>query len=178
MIFFSCKNVDNKSHAFNDTIPKTNVEHHKIDNSENQSIKNKRIGDFMSDTSDYFWSVKQSDEGSYWIRIAFKEEFAVYQFHGQCLYWYFTNHYHTGTDVIELLWSYKTDCVLPMDFLRESNGVKKYPKSGDAFCEYTLLNDSVIRVKYNFPEWTDKVNKIAKDSVFPSYLYLDRKGGI
>ena len=59
-----------------------------------------------------------------------------------------------------------------MDFLEHSNGIKKYPKVGDAFCEYTLENDSVMRVKYNFPEWTDKINQMEQDSIFPKYFYL------
>lgn len=136
----------------------------------------KKIGDYMSDTTDFFWCAKQSDTASYWVRLVFQKEFAVYQFHGQCIYWFFTNHYYTGTDKVELLWSYKTDCLLTMDFLRKSNGIKKYPKTGDAFCEYSLLNDSVIVVNYNFPEWTEKINKMEKDSIFPKYLYLKKSG--
>jgi len=178
LIFISCQNTGNKSQILSDSISAIKVEQHKVDGTDNQSSKEKTIGDFLSDMTDNFWYAKQSNEGSYWIRVVFKEEYAVYQFHGQCLYWFFTNHYYTGTDKIELLWSYKTDCVLPMDFLKKSNGVKKYPRHGDAFCEYTLVNDSVVRVKYNFPQWTKKVNQIAKDSVFPSYLYLKTKGGV
>lgn len=132
----------------------------------------KRIGDYICDTTDYFWYAKQSDTASYWVRIVFQKEFAVYQFHGQCIYWFFTNHYYTGTDNIELLWSYKSDCLLKMDFLSKSNGIKKHPKTGDAFCEYSLLNDSVIVVTYNFPEWAEKINTMEGDSIFPKFLYL------
>ena len=136
----------------------------------------KRIGDYMSDTTDFFWCAKQSDTASYLIRIVFQKEFAVYQFHGQCIYWFFTNHYYTKADKIELLWSYITDCLLTMDFLRKSNGIKNFPKAGDAFCEYSLINDTVIVVKYNYPEWTEKINKMEKDSIFPKYLYLKKSG--
>jgi hypothetical protein len=135
----------------------------------------KVIGDYMSDKWDFVWSAKQSDT-RYWVRVIFQKEFAVYQFHGQCLYWFFTNHYHTKTDKIELLWAYKTDCLLDMKFLRNSNGIKEYPKNGDSFCEYTLVNDSVIKVNYKFPEWVKKINETEKDSIFPNYLYLERKG--
>ncbi|MCX6231503.1 MAG: hypothetical protein NTZ33_08160 [Bacteroidetes bacterium] len=148
----------------------------KINKSTDKKTNQIRIGDYMSDTSDFFWYAKQSDTASYWIRIVFQKEFAVYQFHGQCIYWFFTNHYYTKADKIELLWSYKSDCLLTMDFLRKSNGVKKFPKAGDAFCEYSLLNDTVIVVKYNFPEWTEKINKMEKDSIFPKYLYLKKSG--
>ena len=87
----------------------------------NTEKKPKKIGDYMSDNKDFVWSAKQSDTASYWVRLTFQKEFVVYQFHGQCLYWYFTNYYHTGTDKIELLWTYKTDCVLDMKFLKNSN---------------------------------------------------------
>ncbi|GEM_PF-2424178 len=137
----------------------------------------KRIGDYMSDTTNFFWCAKQSDTASYWIQIVFQKEFAVYQFHGQCIYWFFTNHYYTKADKIELLWSYKTDCLclLTMDFLRKSNGVKKFPKAGDAFCEYSLLNDTVIVVKYNFPEWTEKINKMEKDSIPKIFIFKEKR---
>lgn len=136
----------------------------------------KRIGDYMSDNKDFVWSAKQSDTASYWVRLTFQKEFVVYQFHGQCLYWFFTNHYYTKADKIELLWTYKTDCLLDMKFLRYSNGVEKYPKNGDSFCEYTLVNDSVMKVDYKFPEWIKKINETERDSIFPHYLYLESKG--
>ena len=42
------------------------------------------------------------------------------------------------------------------------------------FCEYNLVNDSVIEVKYNFPDWTDKINQMENDSLFPKYFYLQQ----
>jgi len=63
-----------------------------------------------------------------------------------------------------------------MDFLRKSHGVKKFPKAGDVFCEYSLFNDTVIVVKYHFPEWTEKINTMENDSIFPKYLYLKKNG--
>ncbi len=45
----------------------------------------------------------------------------------------------------------------------------------DKFATYTLINDTTIKVIYNFPEWTIKINEIANDSIFPTYLYLDKK---
>lgn len=141
----------------------------------NEKADPKNIGDYMSDTSYFFWAPKQSDTAVYWVRIVFQNDFAVYQFHGQCIYWFFTNHYYTNTDKIELLWSYKTDCLLSMDFLRKSNGVNLFPKTGEVFCEYSLLNDTIIEVKYNFPLWAEKINKMEKDSIFPKYLYLQKR---
>lgn len=168
VFLISCKKenpVEKSQPKANGNLPERNTE-----------SKPKRIGDYMSDNKDYFWAAKQSDTAKYWVRVVFQKEFTVYQFHGQCLYWFFTNHYHTGTDKIELLWTYKTDCLLDMKFLRNSNGVKKYPKNGDSFCEYSLVNDSVIKVNYKFSEWVKKINETEKDSIFPHYLYLDSKG--
>ncbi len=136
----------------------------------------KRIGDYMSDNEDHNWYAKISDSINDYPRLVFQKEFAVYQFHGQCYYWLFTNHYYTGADKIELLWTYKKDCLYEPKSLLSSNGIRKYPKIGDAFCEYTLVNDSVIKVKYNFTEWIKKVNQIERDSIFPQYLYLEHKG--
>ena len=99
--------------------------------------------------------------------LTFQEEFIIYWYHGQCLYWYFTNNYK---DSIDLLWSYKTDCLLDMEMLETSHGIKKYPKHGDTFSSYALINDTTIKVTYHFPEWTKKVNQIAKDSIFPNYF--------
>jgi hypothetical protein len=144
----------------------------------NKAGKNKTpkvLGDFINCNEDAFWIDKQQgDASNYLIGLTFKEDYLIYRFHGQCYYWYFTNYYHTGTDKIELLWSYKTDCLLNMEFLEKTNGVKKFPRVGDSFCEYALVNDSVINVKYNFPEWVKEVNKIAEDTIFPNRLYLQK----
>ena len=102
----------------------------------------------------------------------FEKDFVIHLYHGQCAYCYFT--YRTGEKTFYQIWSYKTDCINNMDFLEKSNGIKKFPKHGDLFCEYKLINDSTIRIKYNFPEWTKKVNEIAKDSLFPKFLYLEK----
>ncbi|NUY80525.1 hypothetical protein HUK80_06430 [Flavobacterium sp. MAH-1] len=146
--------------------PPKRIEHHP-----------KKIGDYMSDDKDFPWIAKQSDTASYLTRIIFQKEFLVYQFHGQCYYWFFTNHYRTGADKIELLWTYKNDCLLDTKFLNTSYGLH-HPKNGDSFCEYNLINDSVIKVKYKFPEWVMKVNETERDSIFPSYLYLEKHDSI
>lgn len=144
--------------------------------SEKKIKTRKRIGDYMSDNKDYNWYAKITDSISEYPRLIFQKEFAIYQFHGQCYYWLFTNHYYTGADKIELLWTYKKDCLFEPKSLQSSNGIRKYPKIGDSFCEYTLVNDSVMKVEYKFPEWVKKVNKSERDSIFPQYLYLQRKG--
>lgn len=175
-LFLGCKS-GNKQQNILDTTRTNGSKPLKTDSTIKPLALKKRIGDFMSDTTDYIWSSKQSDSRRYWVRLVFQEEFAVYQFHGQCIYWFFTNHYKTGADKIELLWSYKTDCVLDMKFLRGSKSDKNYPKPGDAFCTYRLVNDSTMQVEYNFPEWAKKINNMEKDSIFPTYLYLEKRDG-
>lgn len=116
------------------------------------------------------WRTKHSDTTQFTCEIVFEKEYAVYWYHGQCVYYYFT--YKTSETNIDLLWSYKTDCLLNMGFLSKTHGLKKYPKNGDLFATYTLINDSTIQAKYNYSEWAKKINEIAKDSVFPLNFYL------
>ncbi|MFP5439215.1 MAG: hypothetical protein ACLGH8_15655 [Bacteroidia bacterium] len=135
----------------------------------------KVLGDYMSCNENVLWGAKASEDSDFFVRLMFKEDVVHYQIHGQCAYTFLTNYQYTGADKIELLWSYKTDCIRDPGFLLKPNGVKHYPKTGDVFSEYDLVNDSVIKVKYNFPEWATAVNKIAKDSIFPNYLYLEQE---
>lgn len=139
----------------------------------------KKIIEFISDKKDFVWAPKHSEESGFLCEVVFKNEYLDYFYHGQCFYSYFTNYYHSDTDKIELIWSYKSDCIGGIiDYIEKPNGIKKYPKRGDSFCEYSLVNDTIIKVKYNFPEWTKEVNKISKDSIFPTYLYLKKNSGI
>lgn len=174
LVLLSCKN-ENSSKISNSKKVQRTIEKKTI---VQKLKKQKRIGDYMSDNKDYVWIAKNVSQNSYYPRLVFQKEFAIYQFHGQCYYWFFTNHYYTGADKIDLLWTYKKDCLYQPKSLQNSNGIKKHPKIGDAFCEYSLVNDSVIKVKYNFPEWINKVNKIEKDSIFPKYLYLEKQDSI
>jgi hypothetical protein len=169
----SCKNNDTIDVMADENSSQNDFNLGRTNYSSNK-VEAKRIRDYMSDTSDFIWYANQGDTSKYWTRILFQKEFLVYQFHGQCIYWFFTKHYHSKEDKIELLWSYKTDCLLPMEFLRKSNGVKHYPQPGDKFCEYRLLNDTVLIVDYNFPEWINQINKIEQDSIFPKRFYLDK----
>lgn len=135
-----------------------------------ETVKKKTFRDYVYDGQFIHWRPNHSDTTSYICEITLHEITALYWYHGQCGYDYFT--YNTSDTTIDVLWSYRSDCILDMDFLEKSNGVKKYPKRGDNFATLTLVNNTTIRVKYNFPEWTKKVNQIAKDSLFPTYYYL------
>lgn len=134
------------------------------------SSRKKTIRDYCSNDQFIHWSPNHPDTTNYMCEITLHEITALYWYQGQCAYDYFT--YLTSDTTIEVLWSYRMDCILNMDFLEKSNGIKKYPKHGDTFATMTLMNDTTLKVKYNFPEWVIKVNAITKDSLFPTYYYL------
>jgi hypothetical protein len=134
------------------------------------TAKKKTIKDYISDQQFIHWAPNHPDTTNYMCEISLHKITALYWYHGQCGYDYFT--YLTSDSTIDVLWSYRTDCILNMDFLEKSNGIKKYPKLGDIFATLTLVNDTTLKVKYNFPDWAKKVNEITKDSLFPTYYYL------
>jgi hypothetical protein len=154
-----------------DSLKKTNVSFaDRVKTIKTNSLKKKTIRDYCSNDQFNHWAPNHPDTTNYMCEITLHEITALYWYHGQCGYDYFT--YLTSDSTIEVLWSYRTDCILNMDFLEKSNGIKKYPKRGDTFATMTLTNDTILKVKYNFPEWVKKVNEIAKDSLFPTYYYL------
>ncbi len=130
----------------------------------------KTIRDCISEDQFIHWVPKHPDTTNYLCEITLQKITVLYRYHGQCGYDYFT--YLTSDTTIEVLWSYRTDCILNMDFLEKSNGIKKHPKRGDTFATMTLINDTTLKVKYNFPDWIKKINEITKDSLFPTHYYL------
>ncbi len=131
----------------------------------------KRINDFVSNDSYTKWHVQPREKSNYLCEVSLHKDFIIHWFHGQCLYHYFT---YSNPDTILQIWSYKTDCLLDMDFLEKSYGLKDYPKSRDGFAMYTLHNDTTLKVDYGYPEWVKKVNQVAGDSIFPTYYYLSQ----
>jgi len=144
------------------TSKSSEIEHH----------RKKKIDDYISNTSYIHWRVNHADTTSYLCEITFREYYAIYYFDFQCEYDYFT--YNRSDTTIDLLWSYKMDCTHDLSFLYKSNGVKRSPKYGAIFSTYTLINDSTLRVKYYYPEWVKRVNAAEKDSLFPTYFYLEK----
>lgn len=110
--------------------------------------------------------------------MQFSDEYAMNFFHGQCIYFFFTSTTRAKDyQQVQLIWTYKRDCLLNMSFLEKTNGVKSYPKHGDLFAIYQLINDTTLSVEYKFPEWVQKVNQIAQDSLFPQLLHLKEPNG-
>lgn len=165
MLFFSCCNNKNITDAEDKTI---SIKQNSVV-SQNKPVK-KKMRDYMSDQNYVHWSPKHSGTTGLLCEVTFHEDFILLWIHGQCIYYFFT--YKTGDYTADLLWSYKTDCISDMEILEKSHGFKKYPKHRDVFATYTLINDTIINIDYKFPEWTNKINEIEKDSLFPKILYL------
>lgn len=119
------------------------------------------------------WAPKKSDTSGYWCRLYLKEDDITYCYHGQCCYDYFT--YHRSDSSIDVLWSYRPDCMLDMDMLESTHGVEEYPRHGEVFATLRQLNDTILQATYACPAWVQRVNAIAGDSLFATYYYLDRE---
>ena len=135
---------------------------------------NERIKNYRSLNNAYMhWIPDHSDTTKWKCKLTFRQEYAIYEFQSECLYYYFTDQIN---DTIILYWTYKNDCILNLNFMNNSYDFINSPKCLDIFSIYTLYNDTTIQVKYFFPEWIRKVNELAKDSIFPAYFYMLRKG--
>lgn len=143
-----------------------------------QSTSNNWIAKSISDLPNYTWRPHHADTTNYICEVRFKDEYAMLFFHGQCIYFFFTyTTYAKDYQQVQLEWTYKTDCMLDMSFLEKTNGVKRRPKHGDTFATYKLINDTTLSVKYEFPDWVQKVNQISQDSLFPQRLYIQKPDG-
>src|ERR1700722_15643685 len=164
LIFIGCADNKQSSKAINNKTDPT-LAYKSI---KKQEYKRKDVDYYMSDTAYITWQANHPQTTQYLCEIIFHEEYANYSYNGQCGYSYFTD--KTSDTTIDFYWSYKVDCISDMSFLEKANGLKHFPKRGDTFSTFTLINDSVMSVKYYFPEWVKRVNKIAKDSLFPTYF--------
>ena len=165
----SCENsnIDNSTKDFKYGVLLKN-NNFRSENNQNTPVK-KNIRDFIvTDTSMYYMWKVAGESWEWEPRIIFYKEYALYWINGQCVFWFFTFEY---SDCIKLIWSYKSDCVSDIDFLEKTYNFEEYPKNRDIFANYSLLNDTVIEVKYYFPEWVDKVNLIS-DTIFPKHFHL------
>jgi hypothetical protein len=126
----------------------------------------------------YTWEAHHPDTTNFLCEMKFVDEYAMIFFHGQCIYFFFTYTTHAQDyQQVQLEWTYKKDCLLDMSFFEDANGVRNFPKLGDHFATYRLVNDSTLGVEYKFPEWVQKVNQIAQDSLFPQRLFLKNPHG-
>lgn len=140
-----------------------------------QQASVKPVAKSIDDLPIYTWGPHHPDTTSYLCEMKFEDEYAMVFFHAQCIYFFFTSTTHAKDyQQVQLIWTYKSDCLLNMSFLERSNDVKQYPRYGNRFATYKLINDTTLWVEYMFPEWVQKVNQIARDSLFPQRLYLKR----
>jgi len=130
---------------------------------------------FATDSTYFMWS--PNHETTKWLcELRFQEKLLTFSFHGQCDFDFFT--YLTSDSTTDMLWTYRPDCISDMSFLTNPVGVNKRPETGDLFATFTLINDSVIVAKYYYPEFTDRINKTAKDSLFGKKYYLRNPDGL
>lgn len=101
--------------------------------------------------------------------MVLNEESVTYWFYGQCTYEFLS---YPSAQSVDVVWSYRSDCLLDMGFLSQSNGVAKYPKTSEVFATLTRQDDNTLIATYQYPEWVKKVNEIAKDSIFPTQYFL------
>lgn len=80
---------------------------------------------------------------------------------------------HLDNRKIELIWPGITDSEIK--FFSDIPEQVEYPKQGDVFATFNLVNDTIMRVDYRFEEWRKAVNATKKDSVFPKYLHYLRE---
>jgi hypothetical protein len=168
LVLFGCiSNGDQKTDTSKriDTIPVNSV----------QPERRKDIRDFMSDTLYYVWSPEHKT--TKWLcEMRLRSDFVTLSFHGQCDYDFFT--YYTSDSTIDMLWSFRGDCISDMDFVTRPAGISKRPKTGDIFATYTLTNDTTISATYYYPELVNRANKTAGDSLFGRKYYLRNPRGI
>jgi hypothetical protein len=162
--------TDKSCYPMADTTVKSKL--NKAESAKATAPAKKKISDYAAEQTFFVWQPVRPVSGKYACELSFEPECALYFFHGQCLYYYFT--YVRSDTTIDLLWSYKTDCISDLSFLEKPNGVKRYPKHGDIFATYTLVNDTTLKVKYHYPEWAMKVNQIVGDSLYAETLHLRR----
>ena len=180
-LLFSCNHNNNTKIQLHKTTnqidknPKNKSSEEINENNSNEQFLKKVTS--IKDVENLFWRANHSDNTNYSCEIGFYDEYAIYRINYQCYYYFFTNtSYAENYQQIELLWTYKEDCKDDMTLFKKAHGVKKYPKNGDVFSVYKILNDTTLIVEYKFPEWVEKVNQIANDSLFPKLIYLKDEG--
>ena len=117
------------------------------------------------------WEPKYNKDTKSVVNFTFHKESAVFWFDSKCSCSFKT--IKTSRNTFDLFWSTKNECKdSNFKILRQSYGAPNFPKDGDYFAKYTILTDSIISVEYKFLDWTKKVNELAKDSLFPKYIYF------
>jgi hypothetical protein len=150
------------------------------DNSKNTALKNNILKYIPDDISYYSWRPKQNQSSTHLIELTLKNgpKYVTTYKYGSCKHFYSIK--LTNDSTVELIWDFQENSencpadTIAFGFLynEKSVGINEYPKQGETFSTYTLINDTTLRVMYSFPEWIKKINVITKDSIFPTYLYL------
>lgn len=165
-------------HSCEDNIGKTNEGREKPVSQDTRTLSEKQIPDtakmalrdYQMTQDYYYWDADISDTANYMCSIRFRKEYLEYWFHGQCVLTFFT-HTH-GDNEVEMLWSYKEDCLIDLPFnIPPIHGISS-PKPFSAFAKYSLVAPDKIKVDYIYDKWVEQVNMITGDSIFPMNFFL------
>jgi hypothetical protein len=117
------------------------------------------------------WEPRYDKDTKSIVIFTFHKESAVFWYDAKCPFSFKTK--KTSRNTFDLFWSTQNECKdSNFKILNQSDGALNFPKDGDYFAKYTTLTDSIISVEYKFLDWTKKVNELAKDSLFPKYIYF------
>lgn len=57
--------------------------------------------------------------------------------------------------------------------LRRTFGLSHTPVIGEPFGEFILVNDTLLKVNYYFPEWVERIIAYRETDIFPNQFVLD-----
>ena len=169
VVCFSCKDnigktIEEQEKAFG-KVTKVLSKRQILDSTEEMTLR-----DYQTTQAYYYWDADISDTANYMCSIRFRKEYLEYWFHGQCVLTFFT-HTH-GDNEVEMLWSYKEDCIIDLPFdIPSIHGISS-PKPFSAFAKYSLVAPDKINVDYIYDKWVEQVNTITGDSIFPVNFFL------
>ncbi len=139
------------------------------DNQFNKSINSTRLVDYQLSEERIYWDAIIPDSSNYDCSILIKQNYLEYWYHGQCVLLFFINNHE---DKIELLWSYKVDCLIDLPFLSNEKTINSYPIPFSPFASYVLIESDKIEVTYYYEKWIKEINEVTGDTIFPKHFYL------
>lgn len=103
--------------------------------------------------------------------LCFEKGRVYYFFNAQCIYWYPTE---VKKDKLIFFWDLNENCTFDRG-LKNNYRLDSFPIIGKPFGEFTLVNDSILKATYYYPEWVRMANLNARDvdTLFP--IILKRK---
>ncbi|MCL2131395.1 MAG: hypothetical protein FWH36_02910 [Lentimicrobiaceae bacterium] len=104
------------------------------------------------------------------IWLVFEKGKVTFDYNFSCGFWYKTQ--IIDNKKIVFIWDYNLDCKYDSG-IRKGFGLSRKPIKGKLFGEFVLVNDTLLKVNYYYPEWVKQFNKYHDDEVFPTLFVLD-----